>query len=94
MNAKHTPGPWVVYRPPYSRQIQIRDDAGEIIIAAVPEKDNTARALADAALLAKAPELVEALAGLLSRWLERGQSYAWPEVDAAQAILKTIDNSH
>ncbi len=60
---KHTPGPWNVYEPRYanSGQVQIRDEADEIIIAAIPEKGNRARALADGRLIAKAPELREAL---------------------------------
>lgn len=75
--AAHTPGPWIVYQPNHSTQVQIRDEAGEMIIAVVPEKGNPPRAMADARVLAEAPVMRETILALLALLNRLSQDLNW-----------------
>jgi hypothetical protein len=63
--ATHTPGPWTTVTLGHAerRQTQIRDEAGEIVIAAMPIR-YTAEAEATARLIAAAPEMYDTLKGI------------------------------
>lgn len=68
MSTKHTPGPWNV------DGIFICDDAGDRIVAEVPKMYDE-NDLANARLIAAAPELLEALQGLVRVNEEHNQSF-------------------
>ena len=68
MNTEHTPGPWFVYRPTVYSLPHIRSRAGGewgVYVMDAPTRGGTyhakVRQLADARLIAAAPELLEAL---------------------------------
>jgi hypothetical protein len=71
---EHTPLPWVIYQPPYSDQMQIRDIDLEMVYAVVPNKGNKAQARADAEFIVRAVNGHEALLRLVKRhreWIKR-----------------------
>ncbi len=79
--SKHTPGPW---KPTYeSDPYRLVDHTDGREIAAVSGVDNENRD-ANARLIAAAPDLLEALKGLLPMW-ESGVSEPW--VEAAKAAI-------
>ena len=68
MNTKHTPGPWIIGTPPPSGEQTIGSgSAGGVIVAvATTGVDMEAITLANAHLIAAAPDMLEALKAALS----------------------------
>lgn len=65
----HTPGPWHVNKGPRNALPHIRSATGLYVMDAAPRGSNamsTTRQMADAVLIAAAPELLEALRNSLS----------------------------
>lgn len=66
MSAKHTPGPWVIEENPYvspAMQVAAFEESGNRHLQILVHSHNRE---ADARLIAVAPELLEALEGLLT----------------------------
>lgn len=109
MSGRHTPGPWAVNETRYNRDyrtcLNVMTADGLLFVAAVscdPHTDS-AQMRANARLIAAAPELVEALRGLLGYeghmvWCGHGDDMSKPCVCsldskqvAARALLAKID---
>lgn len=96
MAEKFTPGPWkiVIDRDADGNADRVEvqaDDAGSCTIAVIETENGPhAVALADARLIAAAPELYAALEGVLQRVRALRVSDAWPEFDTARALLARI----
>ena len=85
MSAKHTPGPWEDVGPNEEgeRCIFGGDDSGVAVTIPVGNPDmNEARSIANARLIAAAPELLEAIKGVV-RIADRNTV----EFDAARAAI-------
>jgi hypothetical protein len=94
MNAKHTPGPWAAHDiddDTSARQFWISDAAdGGLIAAAEP----IAEAVANARLIAAAPELYEALRACNARLLARMHTDSGDDYEAYSrscAALAKVD---
>lgn len=90
--ATHTPGPWTTFRAPHG-QMQIRDEAREIVIAALPDRGT---AHPNAHLIAAAPELLAALRNVLvdTCCLDLAGLSKWrDDMRAAHALLDRIDGA-
>jgi len=79
VNTKHTPGPWVVQEWADGTRA-IEHGTGDDIVPRCAMK------AADAALVAAAPAIYEALAGMLRRYPEQPGTYT-PEGAAARAAI-------
>lgn len=100
-NAKHTPGPW----RPNGGLVETRDGIALGIATACPVKvgyapKDDAERLANARLIASAPELLEALKGLeswLGAFLDRGEQLGnldMRSVAAARAAILKAEGRH
>jgi len=86
---KHTPGPWTVSKR--AKGLAINGPRNQVAIIGFLDDQATA----DAALIAAAPELYEALRNLLGEYIKGADSGDWgnwdayqqPEVIAARAAL-------
>jgi hypothetical protein len=98
---RHTPGPWVVMKRPWA--VVVVADNGEALPICDAGRPHVAEEAANAGLIAAAPELLEALQGLLaivadSRGVTgyhlNGEAAEWSEfseVDAAEsAVAKAL----
>ena len=92
-NANHTPGPWAVLKG-YDGSIEVASSkpvrinlttAGTVIVSRVCAHDDAEHfsAMANAHLIAAAPELLEALIDVSNQ--ARHSDYDWP-VDLARAV--------
>lgn len=83
----HTPGPWIVDHD-FPTEIRMDDSNGEAVFALVAgvHVSNTEpeQALADARLIAAAPEMLAALKAALADF---GDDYGGPTIDAMRAAI-------
>ena len=88
MNEKFTPGPWNTEYSYRKDWYEIYGDEGMIMIAAAFNCQHKLDR-ANAALIAAAPDMYEALENLLEAWDEWGvSSFPDPFADMARAALK------
>ncbi len=86
---KWTPGPWHTGRSISDEVYVQRGGSGGFLIM---DYENPDRAMADAKLIAKAPEMVELLKDTV-RWLSDTAPIGFSEpLTAAKALLKEIDD--
>lgn len=87
--AAHTPGPWSFFEAPCNT-IEVRGP-GKIPVVPWPAFDDSDRPIAEhvanARLIAAAPELLEALAEVLSTGLNGGNNYRLAMIAASQKAL-------
>jgi hypothetical protein len=98
MSAKHTPGPWQVN---HNNPLQVCDADGEvrgcapIATAWTPTQQITREAVANARLIAAAPELLEALKGAVDvlrsqlGFLQHADDIE--KIDAARAAIAKVE---
>lgn len=67
--SKHTPGPWMAWQPRADESVPVRTDGLGITIAYVHQGAIT-NAKANASLIAAAPELLDALKGVMRAYSE------------------------
>lgn len=83
---KHTPGPWRINAHcPFAQHGQISIESDDYYIALL---DAGARQLSHARLIAAAPDLLEALRGLLAAVQHSVCENSGPAQDAARAAIK------
>jgi hypothetical protein len=90
MTTKYTPGPWDI------RFVDDLDFMADITankqpICAVYAEGLSPEATANARLIAAAPELVEALRGLMTLEIIATNSDEWERINNARALLARID---
>lgn len=76
---KFTPGPWKIHNKNLNYKIKIRDSTGDTVCVILPAQDDGCT-LADASLIAAAPELYEALQAMTAAF----RLYVGHEADPAQ----------
>ena len=88
--SKHTPGPWSFYTEPQPSGCPIVGAKGLMIAQlahSINYNDQAETAIANARLIAAAPELLEALQKMLDVW-EHGGIATYPIGEARAAISK------
>ncbi len=99
MEAKHTPGPWRHYTRPQPNGCPIVGTENGLMVAmmahTVNQPEQADEAIANARVVSTAPELLDALKGMVAMYcdlVESGDAGYWdpedtPEVKAARAAI-------
>lgn len=66
MNTKHTPGPWMIFQSGNIGSAEVRTPVHLVIASGNVKGENIETAMANARLIAAAPELLEALDNLVN----------------------------
>jgi type VI protein secretion system component VasF len=75
MNGKHTPGPWLVADDRPDGDLDIVESGESLRVATVDDEGTSdAQALADAHLIAAAPDLAEVAMKLVRAWAHRNEA--------------------
>ena len=85
----HTPGPWTADVTDWPLVV---NDAREDVIATIPESESrySRQAEANARLIAAAPELLDALTGLLAVYDQHLAGMGTPEARTARLLLQRV----
>ena len=91
--SKHTPGPWKIGAPPPNGEQTIGTEAGMMVAVATTGVGMEEETLANARLIAAAPDLLEALIEMtnaldLMQWKRLGSTLGKPYEKARAAIVK------
>lgn len=86
-NVKHTPGPWITFQPRGDGSVPVRTDGLGLTICYVHD-GAICDAIANARLIAAAPELLDLLKGIHSELVRQGINFGPYIADAESLIAK------